>query len=68
LSPSTPTAPGPRTRAIGFQQAKADNDFNEHELELMSNTELARQIHLLTTKLHQPICTGEGSVAGPIRI
>ena len=38
------------------------------KLELMSSMELTRQIHLLTTELHQRFCTGVGRVAGPIRI
>jgi hypothetical protein len=36
-----------------FQQAKADHDFNEQELELKTNTELTRAIHTLTTELHR---------------
>jgi hypothetical protein len=35
-----------------FQQAKADHDFNEQELELKTNTELTREIHKLTGELH----------------
>jgi uncharacterized membrane protein len=42
-----------QNRAAAFQQAKADHDFNEQELELKTNTELTRQIHLLTTELHR---------------
>ena len=68
LSPSNPDRTRTQNRAVGFQQPQADDDFNEHELELMSSTEMTRQIHLLTTELHQRICTGEGRVAGPIRI
>jgi uncharacterized membrane protein len=42
-----------QNRQAAFQQAKADHDFNEQELELKTNTELTRQIHVLTTELHR---------------
>ncbi|WP_426504475.1 DUF1003 domain-containing protein [Dactylosporangium sp. McL0621] len=42
-----------QNRQAVFQQAKADHDFNEQELELKTNTELTRQIHVLTTELHR---------------
>jgi uncharacterized membrane protein len=42
-----------QNRAAAFQQAKADHDFVEQELELKTNTELTRQIHVLTTELHR---------------
>ena len=42
-----------RNRQAAFQQAKADHDFNEQELELKTNTELTREIHTLTTELHR---------------
>jgi uncharacterized membrane protein len=41
-----------QNRQSDFQQAKADHDFNEQELELKTNTELTREIHALTTELH----------------
>ncbi len=41
-----------QNRQADFQQAKADHDFNEQELELKTNTELTREIHRLTTELH----------------
>ena len=41
-----------QNRQAAFQQAKANHDFTEQELELKTNTELTRQIHLLTTELH----------------
>jgi uncharacterized membrane protein len=41
-----------QNRQSDFQQAKADHDFNEQELELKTNTELTREIHVLTTELH----------------
>jgi hypothetical protein len=40
-------------RQAAFQQAKADHDFNEQELELKTNAELTRAIHALTTELHR---------------
>ncbi len=44
-----------QNRQAAFQQAKADHDFNEQELELKTNTELTRAIHQLTTELHRRI-------------
>jgi uncharacterized membrane protein len=41
-----------QNRQAAFQQAKADHDFVESELELKTNTELTRQIHTLTVELH----------------
>jgi uncharacterized membrane protein len=46
-----------QNRQAAFQQAKADHDFVESELELKTNTELTRQIHTLTTELHRRIVT-----------
>lgn len=42
-----------QNRQSAFQQAKAEHDFVESELELKTNTELTRQIHALTTELHR---------------
>jgi uncharacterized membrane protein len=36
-----------QNRQSAFQQAKADHDFNERELELKTNTDLTRTIHIL---------------------
>ena len=44
-----------QNRQAAFQQAKADHDFVEGELELKSNTELTRAIHALTTEIHRRI-------------
>jgi uncharacterized membrane protein len=44
-----------QNRLSSFQQAKADHDFNEQELELKTNTKLTRAIHVLTTELHRRI-------------
>jgi uncharacterized membrane protein len=42
-----------QNRQAAFQQAKADHDFVEQELELKTNTQLTREIHILTTELHR---------------
>src|SRR6266702_2047824 len=44
-----------QNRQASFQQAKADHDFNEQELELKTNTQLTREIHQLTTELHRRV-------------
>jgi hypothetical protein len=49
-----------QNRQAAFQQAKADHDLVESELELKTNTELTRQIHRLTTQLHRRVIL-EGS-------
>jgi uncharacterized membrane protein len=46
-----------QNRAASFQQAKADHDFREQELELKTNTQLTREIHALTEELHQRLVT-----------
>ena len=42
-----------QNRQAAFQQAKADHDFTEQELELKNNTKLTREIHTLTEELHK---------------
>jgi uncharacterized membrane protein len=42
-----------QNRAAEFQQAKANHDFIEQESELKLNTQLTREIHVLTTELHR---------------
>ncbi|WAJ42522.1 DUF1003 domain-containing protein [Mycobacterium sp. Aquia_216] len=42
-----------QNRQAAFQQARADHDFETQELELKTNTELTRQIHVLTGELHR---------------
>ncbi|MEC3915261.1 DUF1003 domain-containing protein [Nocardia sp. CDC160] len=42
-----------QNRQADFQQAKADHDFQEQELELKTNTELTRAIHAMTAELHR---------------
>ena len=44
-----------QNRAAAFQQAKANHDFLEQELELKTNTQLTREIHALTTELHSRV-------------
>jgi len=46
-----------QNRAASFQQAKADHDFREQELELKTNTQLTREIHTLTEELHKRLVT-----------
>ena len=41
-----------QNRQAAFQQAKANHDFNEQELELKTNTELTRAIHALTVRIN----------------
>jgi uncharacterized membrane protein len=55
-----------QNRQADFQQAKADHDFNEQELELKTNTELTRAIHVLTTELHRRLLDGPGHHSAPI--
>jgi uncharacterized membrane protein len=42
-----------QNRQAGFQQAKADHDFEAAEQELGSNTDMTRAIHRLTTDIHE---------------
>src|SRR4051812_26543176 len=41
-----------QNRQSSFQQAKADHDFIEQELELKNNTALTEAIHALTLQIH----------------
>ena len=50
-----------QNRQAAFQQAKADHDFTEQELELKTNTELTREIDKLTIELHRRLL---GKTAG----
>jgi uncharacterized membrane protein len=49
-----------QNRAAAFQQAKANHDFQEQELELKTNTQLTREIHVLTTELHRRVIDQPG--------
>ena len=42
-----------QNRQGAFQQAKANHDFREQELELKTNTDLTLEIHRLTSELHR---------------
>lgn len=42
-----------QNRQAALQQAKSAHDFVEQELELKTNTELTREIHVLTSELHK---------------
>jgi uncharacterized membrane protein len=44
-----------QNRAAAFQQLKANHDFLEQEMELKTNTQLTREIHVLTTELHRRV-------------
>lgn len=49
-----------QNRQAEVQRAKADHDFVEQELELKTNTQLTREIHLLTTELHRRLLDAPG--------
>lgn len=42
-----------QNRQAAFQLAKADHDFVQQELELRTNTDLTRAIHVMTSELHR---------------
>jgi len=54
-----------QNRQAAFQQAKADHDFQESELELKTNTELTREIHRLTAELHRRVMGPASDDHGP---
>ena len=47
-----------QNRQADLARAKADHDYREQELELKTNTELTREIHVLTTELHRRLIPG----------
>jgi uncharacterized membrane protein len=47
-----------QNRQADLARAKADHDYREQELELKTNTELTREIHVLTTELHRRLVPG----------
>jgi uncharacterized membrane protein len=51
-----------QNRQGAFQQAKADHEFVEQELELKTNTDLTREIHKLTVELHRRVLEDGGTV------
>jgi uncharacterized membrane protein len=54
-----------QNRQAGFQQAKADHDFVEQEMELKTNTELTREIRALLGELDQRLRRGSGAPKMP---
>jgi uncharacterized membrane protein len=55
-----------QNRQAAFQQAKADHDFNEQELELKTNTQLTREIDRLTAEVHKRVMGNtNGAGRGP---
>ena len=56
-----------QNRQAAFQQAKADHDFTEQELELKTNTEITREIHTLTSELHRRLLLDPADQAGDHR-
>jgi uncharacterized membrane protein len=44
-----------QNRQAAFQQAKANHDFVEQELELKDNTELTRAVHELALEIHRRV-------------
>jgi uncharacterized membrane protein len=47
-----------QNRQASFQQAKADTDYENVDKLLEENTRLTRQVHTLTTELHQQLLRG----------
>jgi uncharacterized membrane protein len=52
-----------QNRQSVFQQAKADHDFREQELELKTNTQLTREIERLTIELRNRLIRGSAGQA-----
>jgi uncharacterized membrane protein len=52
-----------QNRQSAFQQAKADHDFREQELELKTNTQITREIHTLTSELYRRSRDGSSGTA-----
>jgi uncharacterized membrane protein len=53
-----------QNRQSAFQQAKADHDFLEQEVELSKNTELTQAIHALTQQVHAKVCGPDAPPVG----
>ena len=53
-----------QNRQAAFQQAKADHDFLEQEVELSKNTELTQSIHALTQQVHAKVCGPDAPPVG----
>ena len=54
-----------QNRQAAFQQAKADHDFVQQELELKTNTELTREIHTLVVELAKRSRRTDGTLPDP---
>src|SRR5437763_963738 len=52
-----------QNRQGAFQQAKADHDFREQEVELKTNLQLTREIERLTVELHNRLIRGSAGQA-----
>ena len=52
-----------QNRQAAFQQAKADHDFREQELELKTNTQLTPEIERLTIELRNRLIRGSAGQA-----
>jgi uncharacterized membrane protein len=52
-----------QNRQAAFQQAKADHEFVEQEMELKTNTEITRAIHTLTAELHRRLVEEPGGTS-----
>jgi len=50
-----------QNRQAELARVKANHDFREQELELKTNTELTREIHVLTTELHRRLVPDDAS-------
>ena len=48
-----------QNRQADLARVKADHDYREQELELKTNTELTREIHVLTSELHRRLIPGD---------
>jgi uncharacterized membrane protein len=53
-----------QNRQSAFQQAKADHDFLEQEVELSKNTEVTQAIHALTQQVHAKVCGPDAPPVG----
>ena len=53
-----------QNRQSAFQQAKADHDFLEQEVELTKNTEVTQAIHALTQQVHAKVCGPDAQPVG----
>ena len=49
-----------QNRQAAFQQQKSDHDFVAQELELKANTDLTREVHTLTERIHAIVSAPPG--------